>query len=114
MVKGPLDEHWDAIKHEPLSMVAKVASIQTQLMINNYSYQDVARLIAVKMTEDDDETEDEDESEEDEESDESSGEERYLEAIKSDDPLAELLVESEEDEESDESTGLGRPQRKQI
>ena len=38
-------DEWNQVK--PLGMVAKVASIATQLLVNSYSYADIARMIRV-------------------------------------------------------------------
>jgi len=76
------NEEWNSQK--PLSMVAKIASIQSSLLVVGYGYHDIARLIKVR---DEDETEDEDATEPESE------EEDMVEA-KSDDPLAEVLIDS--------------------
>lgn len=71
-------------------MVAKIASIQSNLLVVGYGYHDVARLIKVR---DEDETEDEDATEPESEEDD------MVEA-KSDDPLAKVLIDALNDLES--------------
>lgn len=99
------DGQWDNAKN--MAMIAKVAAVQTSLLVNSYGYHDIARLISMK-----DQCEDEDEDEEEEEDDDDDRTEveetddeddccegKYLVA-QSDDPLAEVLVNSLEALES--------------
>ena len=81
------NEEWNSQK--PLAMVAKIASIQSSLLVVGYGYHDVARLIKVR---DEDETEDEDATEPESEDD-------MVEA-KSDDPLAQVLIDALNDLET--------------
>ena len=85
-------DEWNQLK--PIGMVAKVASIATQLLVNAYSYADVARLIKVNdpCEEEDEDDEEEDEGEEDDGED--TDEEDNIIEPKSDDPLATVLVHS--------------------
>ena len=81
------NEEWNSQK--PLAMVAKIASIQSSLLVVGYGYHDIARLIKVR---DEDETEDEDATEPESEDD-------MVEA-KSDDPLAQVLIDALNDLET--------------
>ena len=88
------DDQWDTAKN--MAMIAKVAAVSTQLLINSYGYHDVARLITVKDQDEDDEEEqerDEDETEEETDEEDECCESKYIEA-RGDDPLAEVLVNS--------------------
>ena len=53
------DKEWDTPKN--LSMLLKACQISTQTLLNQYSYNDVARMIAIHDAREDDEETDEDE-----------------------------------------------------
>ena len=78
------DDEWNT-GLKPLSMVLKVAQIQSTILINSYGYNDVARMIKIGGGADSD-------TEEDDDAD-SDCDEREL-MVANDDPLAKVLVDS--------------------
>ena len=82
------DEEWNT-GLKPISMVLKVAQIQSSILINSYSYNDVARMIKIGRGRDDS---DSDEEEDDADSDDCCDERELM--VANDDPLAKVLVNS--------------------
>ena len=74
------DRQWDTAKN--LSMFGRIAAIQTQILVNSYTYSDISRLITVHDVPDDDATEDEE------------GDDFERLTSKSDDPLSSLIIDS--------------------